>query len=130
RSLPQSTGQGVGRVHHIWPDEASGRLVRSLLQARLPQRIPWPLHARHGHRGWPLMRRAFAILAILLLPGALVLAGLVAAFRYVFRREEILTAETMRRINEDAERSARLRDMDDELVRGKRPVVADEPRQQ
>lgn len=74
-----------------------------------------------------LMRRSLAALAILLVPGALLLAGLVAAWRYVFHRDDVLTDATMRKIREDADRAARLRELD-EIPRGRRRGVVDGPR--
>lgn len=72
------------------------------------------------------MRRSLATLAILLVPGALLVAGVVAAWRYVFHREDVLTDATMRKIREDADMAARLRELD-EIPRGRRTVI-DGPR--
>ena len=73
------------------------------------------------------MRRALAAAGtiaalVVLLPGAALIVGLVAAWRYVFRREDTLTDETVRRIRSDAERSARLRETE-EIPRGRRTVL-------
>lgn len=72
------------------------------------------------------MRRSLAALAILLIPGALLVAGLLAAWRYVFHREDVLTDATMRKIRQDADMAARLRELD-EIPRGRRTVI-DGPR--
>lgn len=65
---------------------------------------------------------AGAILAVVI-PGALVVAGMVAAWRYVFgRRDDVLTAETLRRVRRDAEMAARVRELD-ETPRGRRTVL-------
>jgi hypothetical protein len=70
--------------------------------------------------------RTLAALAIIFVPGALVVAGLVAAWRYVFHDEDVLTGATMRRIRAAADRAARLRELD-EIPRGRRTAL-DGPR--
>ena len=74
-----------------------------------------------------MTRRLLILLALLLLPGAVVLYGIVAAVKWLFRSEaDLLSDETVRRIRRDSERAARMRELEDARVIT-RPSVIDGP---
>lgn len=79
------------------------------------------------------MKRAFAaagaVLAVAIITGALVVVGLIAAWKYVFKREDKLDpdGETMRRIRVQDEQDAFARGMDDARVIPQPPTVLDGP---
>lgn len=71
--------------------------------------------------------RVLRLLAIILVPGALVAYGIAAAFRYVFHGEsDRLTDETMRQIHRDSNQADMLRELD-EIPRGRRTVIDGPP---
>jgi len=70
------------------------------------------------------MRRALSFVLLLLVPGAALLAGLVALYRYCFQTDDRLTEETVLRIRSDAERDSRLAEL---VPRGRRPVRREVP---
>ena len=74
-----------------------------------------------------MARRALGIAALIFIPGAVLFAGLIAAWRYVFENHDAqLSAETVRRIRHDCERAARLRELEDARIIRK-PTVTDGP---
>lgn len=72
------------------------------------------------------MKRTLTALAILVVPFAGVGYGLLLAWRYLTRRDDVLTAATMRQIHRDSNQADMVRALD-EIPRGRRRVVPEQP---